>query len=97
MAFNLRLAKATTMSNRAANFQLPRPFHATEVHLNGGLPFLSPFLRQGEQDKQVQPAPVCHPWRGFVGVFRQFSHRFPFTPFRASAVGYVVTSLRDSQ
>ena len=22
------------------------------------------------------PAPVCHPWRGFVGVFGQFSHRF---------------------
>jgi TrmH family RNA methyltransferase len=34
---------------------------------------------------------MCHPSRG------PFSHRCPFTAFRASAVGYVVESLRDSR
>src|ERR1700681_3264980 len=34
---------------------------------------------------------MCHPSRG------PFSHRCPFTSFRASAGGYVVASLRDSR
>jgi hypothetical protein len=32
---------------------------------------------------------------GFSGFLDPFSHRFPYTSFRASAVGYGVTSLRD--
>ncbi len=39
---------------------------------------------------------MCHPCRGFLFA-ESFPHRSPFTSFRASAVGYVVTSLRDSQ
>jgi hypothetical protein len=37
----------------------------------------------------VSPVP------GFTDPRRVFPHRFPFTTFRASAVGYVVTSLRE--
>ena len=35
------------------------------------------------------------PLAGFYYRLEPFSHRSPFTAFRASAVGYVVTSLRD--
>jgi hypothetical protein len=35
----------------------------------GGLPF-------GTQGKQVQPAPVCHPCRGFLVIPDPFPHRF---------------------
>src|ERR1700730_7726900 len=56
----------------------------------GGLPFL-------HQDKQVMLAPVGHPRRGFLVILYVFSRRFPFASFSASAMGYVVTSLRDSR
>jgi hypothetical protein len=40
---------------------------------------------------------MCHLFRGFQYILDPLPHRFPFTSFRASAVGYVVTSLRDFQ
>ena len=42
-------------------------------------------------------SPKCRPCRGFLAISVLVSHGFPFTLFRACAVGYVVASLRDSR
>jgi hypothetical protein len=41
--------------------------------------------------------PSVAPLGAFWSCSKRFPHRSPFTSFRASAVGYVVTSLRDSE
>jgi hypothetical protein len=42
-------------------------------------------------------SPKCRPCRGFLVFIGVVSHGFPFPSLRASAVGYVVASLRDSR
>jgi hypothetical protein len=45
----------------------------------------------------MRVSPKCRPCWGFLVIAAFVSHGFPFPSFRASAVGYVVASLRDSR
>jgi len=50
-SFNLQLYTLWEGIRRRVRFGIMGCFHVTEFH-GGGLPFLRPFLRQGEQGKR---------------------------------------------